>query len=82
LGRRFLSKRKGLVMLIMIGATLSVIGLIGIIYSIVAVAKAKRAKLEDAVLRERLAKVLPINLGALLVSVIGLMCVIVGIVLA
>lgn len=69
-------------MLIMIGATLSVIGLNGIIYSIVAVAKAKRAKLEDAVLRERLAKVLPINLGALLVSVIGLMCVIVGIVLA
>ena len=69
-------------MLIMIGATLSVIGLIGIIYSIVAVAKAKRAKLEDAVLRERLAKVLPINLGALLVSVIGLMCEIVGIVLA
>jgi hypothetical protein len=69
-------------MLIMIGATLSVIGLIGIIYSIVAVAKAKRAKLEDAVLRERLAKVLPINLGALLVSVIGLICVIVGIVLA
>ena len=69
-------------MLIIIGATLSVIGLIGIIYSIVAVAKAKRAKLEDAVLRERLAKVLPINLGALLVSVIGLMCVIVGIVLA
>ena len=69
-------------MLIMIGATLSVIGLIGIIYSIVAVAKAKRAKLEDAVLRDRLAKVLPINLGALLVSVIGLMCVIVGIVLA
>lgn len=69
-------------MLIMIGATLSVIGLIGIIYSIVAVAKAKRAKLEDAVLRERLAKVLPVNLGALFVSVIGLMCVIVGIVLA
>lgn len=69
-------------MLIIIGATLSVIGLIGIIYSIVAVAKAKRANLEDAALRERLAKVLPINLGALLVSVIGLMCVIVGIVLS
>lgn len=69
-------------MLIIIGATLSVIGLIGIIYSIVSVTKAKRAKLEDAVLRDRLAKVLPINLGALLVSVIGLMCVIVGIVLS
>lgn len=69
-------------MLIGIGATLSVIGLIGIIYSIVSVAKAKRANLDDAALRARLAKVLPINLGALLVSVIGLMCVIVGIVLA
>lgn len=69
-------------MLIWIGATLSVIGLIGIIYSIVAVTKAKRAKLDDAELRARMSKVLPINLGALLVSVIGLMCVIVGIVLA
>jgi hypothetical protein len=69
-------------MLIVIGATLSVIGLIGIIYSIVVVAKAKRANLEDAALRARLAKVLPINLGALFVSVIGLMCVIVGIIIA
>lgn len=69
-------------MLITIGATLSVIGLMGIIYSIVVVTKAKRANLDDAVLRERLGKILPINLGALLVSVIGLMCVIVGIVLA
>ena len=69
-------------MLIWIGATLSVIGSVGIIYSIVAVTRAKRAKLEDAELRARLGRVLPINLGALLVSVIGLMCVIVGIVLA
>ena len=69
-------------MLIWIGATLSVIGSVGIIYSIVAVTRAKRAKQEDAELRARLGRVLPINLGALLVSVIGLMCVIVGIVLA
>ncbi len=69
-------------MLILIGATLSVIGLTGIIYSIIAVARAKRAKLDDAELRARLGKVLPINLGALLVSVIGLMCVIIGIVLS
>lgn len=69
-------------MLIWIGATLSVIGLAGIIYSIFAVARAKRAQLDDAELRARLSKVLPINLGALLVSVIGLMCVIIGIVLA
>lgn len=69
-------------MLIIIGSTLSVIGMIGIVYSIIAVARAKRAKLEDAALRARLAKVLPINLGALFVSVIGLMCVVIGIVLS
>lgn len=69
-------------MLIIIGSTLSVIGMIGIVYSIFAVARAKRAKMEDAALRARLAKVLPINLGALFVSVIGLMCVVIGIVLS
>ncbi|MDG1377422.1 MAG: hypothetical protein P8P56_10470 [Yoonia sp.] len=69
-------------MLILIGATLSVIGLAGIIYSILVVTKAKRAHLEDAELRARLAKVLPVNLGALLISVIGLMCVIIGIILS
>lgn len=69
-------------MIILAGATLSILGLIGIIYSIIAVARAKRAKLDDAELRARLGKLLPINLGALLVSVIGLMLVVVGIVLA
>jgi hypothetical protein len=69
-------------MIILSGAALSVLGLIGIIYSIVAVARAKRAKLDDVALRARLAKLLPVNLGALFVSVIGLMVVIVGIVLA
>jgi len=69
-------------MLIWIGAGLTVIGMIGIIVSIVMVAKAKRAKLEDAEMRARVAKILPINMGALFVSMIGLMMVIVGIVLA
>tara|TARA_R110002167_G_scaffold366444_2_gene597240 strand:- start:104505 stop:104741 length:237 start_codon:yes stop_codon:yes gene_type:complete len=76
------TKCKGNTMIILSGAALSVLGLIGIIYSIVAVARAKRAKLDDAALRARLAKLLPVNLGALFVSVIGLMVVIVGIVLA
>lgn len=64
-----------------IGAALAVIGLVGIIYSIVLVTRAKRAGLPDAELRARLAAVLPINLGALLVSVIGLMSVVVGVML-
>lgn len=64
-----------------IGAALSVIGLIGIGYSVVMVTRAKRANLSDADMRARLAKVLPVNLGALFVSVLGLMTVAVGIML-
>jgi len=64
-----------------IGAVLSGLGLIGIIYSIVAVARAKRANLPDEDLRARISKILPINLGALFVSMIGLMAVIIGVML-
>ena len=64
-----------------IGAAMSVIGLIGIGYSVVMVKRAKRANLSDADMRARLAKVLPVNLGALFVSVLGLMTVAVGIML-
>ena len=67
--------------IVWIGAALSVIGLCGIIYSIVAVTKAKRAGLPDEELRMRISKILPINLGALFVSMIGLMAVIVGVLL-
>ena len=66
---------------IWIGAALSVVGLIGIIYSIIAVARAKRAGLTDEELRARVTKILPVNLGALFISVIGLMSVIVGVML-
>ena len=66
---------------IWIGAALTVIGLIGIGYSIVAVVKARRAGLDDAALRAQVSKILPINLIALFVSMIGLMAVIVGVML-
>ncbi|MCK0097611.1 hypothetical protein MWU60_18690 [Yoonia sp. F2084L] len=64
-----------------IGAALSVIGLCGIVYSIVAVTRAKRAKLPDEELRARISKILPINLIALFISMIGLMAVIIGVML-
>ena len=64
-----------------IGAAMSVIGLIGIGYSVVMVTRAKRANLSDADMLARLAKVLPVNLGALFVSVLGLMTVAMGIML-
>lgn len=61
------------------GAALSLVGLIGIIYSIVAVARARKAGLSDEELRARIGYILPINLGALFVSMIGLMAVIIGV---
>ena len=67
--------------IVWIGAVLSAIGLCGIVYSIIAVAKAKRAGLSDEKLREQIARILPINLIALFVSMIGLMAVIIGVML-
>lgn len=64
------------------GAALSLLGLCGIIYSIIAVRRARKAGLDDAALRARIAAILPVNLGALFVSVLGLMAVIIGVLLA
>lgn len=61
------------------GAAISVLGLIGLIWCILRVSRAKRAKLDDDAMREVLRTALPLNLGALFLSVIGLMMVIVGI---
>lgn len=64
------------------GAALSVIGLIGLVWCIIKVWRARAAGLDDADMRAVMARVLPMNLGALFVSVIGLMLVIVGIFLS
>ncbi|WP_299955235.1 hypothetical protein [uncultured Roseobacter sp.] len=64
------------------GASLSFIGLIGLIWCIIYVARARRARLPDAEMRAKLKTALPMNLGALFLSVIGLMLVILGIFLA
>ncbi len=67
--------------LIWTGAAISVVGLAGIVLSMLRVVRARRAGLSDADLRARIAAILPLNLGALFLSVIGLMCVVVGILL-
>ena len=64
------------------GTALSVLGLLGLVYCIIRVSRAKRANLDDETMRALLKKVVPVNLGALFLSVIGLMMVIVGIFLA
>jgi len=65
--------------LIWTGAAISCLGLIGLIMSIVRVNRARKAGLSDEELRTAVQKVLPLNLGSLFLSVIGLMLVIVGI---
>jgi hypothetical protein len=65
--------------LIWAGAALSFLGLVGLVYCIVRVAKARKAKLDDEALRAEVQKVMPINMGSLFVSVLGLMMVILGI---
>jgi len=66
-------------MLIWAGAVVSLVGLVGLVWCIFTVSRAKRAGLDDAALRDTLKSVMPVNLGALFLSVLGLMMVIVGI---
>lgn len=65
--------------LIWLGAAVTIIGFLGVVWSIVLVWRARRSDLDDVAMRQRLQRVLPINLGALLLSVLGLMLVVLGI---
>jgi heme exporter protein D len=67
--------------LIWSGAAVSLLGLAGLVWCIVTVMRARRAKLDEEEMRARLARVLPMNMAALFLSVIGLMMVVVGILL-
>lgn len=61
------------------GAAISLVGLLGIFWCILRVFRARRAKLPEDQMQAVLQSVLPMNLGALFLSVIGLMMVGVGI---
>lgn len=65
--------------LIWSGAALSLGGLCGLVYCILRVNTARKAGLTDEALRDEVKTVMPINLGSLFVSVLGLMLVILGI---
>ena len=66
-------------LLIWVGAAISLIGLAGLMWCIIRVARAKRAQLDDDAMRAVLQSVVPLNLGALFVSAFGLMLVVLGI---
>lgn len=67
--------------LIGIGTGLAILGLLGLVYCIWGAMKARRAGLDDAALRARLQRLVAWNLGALMLSMIGLGLVVVGILL-
>ena len=69
-------------LLVWIGAAISLAGLAGLAWCIVAVARARRAALPDDEMRARLRRAVTVNMAAFLTSVFGLILVVVGVILA
>jgi len=67
--------------LIWTGAAVTLAGLAALIWCILRVSRIRRSGLDDARMRAALQKVVPVNLGALLLSILGLILVIMGIML-
>ena len=67
--------------LVYLGVALTLAGLAGLVWCILRVRAARRAGLPDAELRRRLQSVVALNLGALLLSALGLSMVVAGLLL-
>lgn len=63
------------------GTVFAIIGLAGVVYCIYAAFSAKRSGLDDSGIRDRLQRVVAINMAALLASALGLMAVVIGVML-
>lgn len=61
------------------GALLSLCGIAGLIYCVIRALRLRSAGLADEVIRTELQRVVVINMGALAVSALGLMMVVLGI---
>lgn len=68
--------------LIWVGAAISLLGLAGLIASILRVNRARKSGLSDEELRAAVQSAMPLNLGSLFLSVIGLMVVMIGLAFA
>ncbi|QMU58137.1 MAG: hypothetical protein GKR98_07965 [Boseongicola sp.] len=68
--------------LIWVGTALALLGVAGLVYCVLIALKAKKEGLEGAALQTRLQKVVALNMAALGISAIGLMCVVLGIFLS
>lgn len=67
--------------LIPIGAVVTLIGLALLIYCILKISRARKAGMDDDQMRALLQSIVPMNLGALSLSGLGLMIVVLGIIL-
>ncbi|AVO36287.1 hypothetical protein [Pukyongiella litopenaei] len=67
--------------MIWIGTVVTLAGLAGLVWCILRVARAKRAGLREEDLRAVMQSTMPLNTGALFLSVMGLMLVVIGIML-
>lgn len=66
--------------LVVAGAVISLVGLIGLLICIYKGFKAKQEGGTTEEMEAKLAPLIPLNLGSLFISIIGLMCVIVGVI--
>jgi hypothetical protein len=64
------------------GAILTLVGVAGLIFCVLLAMRAKRDGLTGTAMEARLRRVVTLNLGALAISALGLMMVIVGVILA
>jgi hypothetical protein len=83
MGRKFgpPARRAAMQYLIPLGSVVTVAGLALLMFCVAKISRAKKAKLSDDEMRAVLQSVVPMNLGALLLSGIGLMMVVLGIIL-
>jgi hypothetical protein len=67
--------------LVWIGTAIALAGLAGLVWCIIAVARARRANLDESEMPVRLRQVVAVNMAAFLTSVLGLIVVVVGMIL-
>ncbi|PID36784.1 MAG: hypothetical protein CR993_03945 [Rhodobacterales bacterium] len=67
--------------LIIIGTTISLFGLIGLVLSALRVMRARKSGASDDDLREAMRRAMVLNMGAFAISALGLMVVVVGVIL-
>jgi hypothetical protein len=75
-------KGQAMTILIWAGAAMALIGVAGLVYCVMLAMRAKREGLTGEAMQARLQRVVAWNMGALAISGLGLMLVVVGVILS